>query len=59
MCQFLKRNKKQYGKLPPKEADTNLWFTLCEDLIGKTNLSQKEEKRNSKSCQKEMKRNIK
>ena len=34
-CQFLKRNKKQYGKLPPKEAETIPWDTLCVDLIGK------------------------
>ena len=34
-CQFLKRNKKQYSKLPPKEAETIPWDTLCVDLIGK------------------------
>ena len=34
-CQFLKRNKKQYGKLPPKEAEIIPWDTLCVDLIGK------------------------
>ena len=33
--QFLKRNKKQYGKLPPKEAETIPWDTACVDLIGK------------------------
>ena len=32
-CQFLKRNKKQYGKLPSKEAQTNPWDILCVDLI--------------------------
>ena len=34
-CQFLKRNKKQYGRLPPKEAETIPWDTLCVDLISK------------------------
>ena len=31
----MKRNKKHYGKLPPKEAETIPWDTLCIDLIGK------------------------
>ena len=35
MCQFLKRNKKQYGKLPPKDPESIPWDTLCVDLIGK------------------------
>ena len=34
-CQFLKRNKKQYGKLPPKEAETIPWDTLYVDLVVK------------------------
>ena len=34
-CQFLKRNKKQYGKIPLKDAGTIPWDTLCVDLIGK------------------------
>ena len=33
--QFLKRNKKQDGKLFPKEAETIPWDTLYVDLIGK------------------------
>ena len=33
-CQFLKRNKKQYGKLPPKEAESRPWDVLCVYLIG-------------------------
>ena len=33
--QFQKRSKKQYGKLPPKEAEIILWDTLYVDLIGK------------------------
>ena len=40
--QFLKRNKKQYGKLPPKEAETIPWDTLCLDLIGKYQFIPKE-----------------
>ena len=34
-CQFLKRNKRNYGKLPAKQAETQPWDTLCIDLIGK------------------------
>ena len=33
-CQFLKRNKKQYGKLSPKEAESKPWDVLCVDQIG-------------------------
>ena len=40
-CQFLKRNKKQYGKLPPKKAEANPWDVLCVDLIGKYQFSPK------------------
>ena len=32
--QFGKRNKKQYRKLPPKEAESKTWDVLCVDLIG-------------------------
>ena len=32
--QFLKRNKKQYGKGPPQKAEAIPWDTLCVDLIG-------------------------
>ena len=35
MCQFLKRNKRNYGKLPAKQTDIQLWDTLYIDLIGK------------------------
>ena len=34
MCQFLKRNKRNYGKLPAKQAETQPWDTLYIDLIG-------------------------
>ena len=39
VCQFLKRNKKQYGKLPPKEAESKHWDVLCLDLIGQYQFS--------------------
>ena len=48
-CQFVKRNKKQYGKLLPKEAD----------LIGKYQFAPKGGERNSKSYVREMKKNVK
>ena len=32
---FLKHNKRNYSKLPAKQAETQLWDTLCIDLIGK------------------------
>ena len=35
------RNKKLYGKLPPKKAETNPWDVLCVDLIGKYQFSPK------------------
>ena len=34
VCQRLKRNKKHYRKLPPKQAEATPWQTLCVDLIG-------------------------
>ena len=34
-CQFLKRRKGNYGKLPAKEAETKPWDVLCVDLIGR------------------------
>ena len=37
----MKRNEKQYGKLPPKEAESILWDTLCVDLIGKYQVNPK------------------
>ena len=33
-CQFLKRNKKKYGKSPPKEAESKPWDLMCVYLIG-------------------------
>ena len=33
-CQREKMTNQKYGKLPPKQAETNPWDTLCVDLIG-------------------------
>ncbi len=33
-CQLAKPKLKKYGKLPPKQAETIPWHTLCIDLIG-------------------------
>ena len=33
-CQRAKTTNQEYGKLPPKQAETNPWDTLCVDLIG-------------------------
>ena len=33
-CQISKKTNQKYGKLPPKQAETNPWDTLCVDLIG-------------------------
>ena len=34
VCRSHKAGSKSYGKLPPKEAETIPWHTLCIDLIG-------------------------
>ena len=33
-CQLGKKRKRKYGHLPPKEAETIPWRTVCVDLIG-------------------------
>ena len=33
-CQRAKTTNQKYGKLPPKQAESNPWDTLCVDLIG-------------------------
>ena len=33
-CQRAKTTNQKYGKLPPKQDETNAWDTLCVDLIG-------------------------
>ena len=40
-CHFLKRNKINYGKLPPKQAAKQPWDKLCIDLIGKYRMTPK------------------
>ena len=42
-CQFWKQNKKQYGKLPPKEEETKPWDTLCVNLMENIDSPQNEE----------------
>ena len=44
ICQRTKRTKKKYGHLPPKEAETVPWDTLCVDLIGPYNIKRKNRK---------------
>ena len=34
VCQRTKKNKKKYGTLPEKVAETEPWDVLCIDLIG-------------------------
>ena len=42
-CQRAKINNQKYGKLPPKQAETNPWDTLCVDLIGPYTIPRKGE----------------
>ena len=44
-CQRTKRRKNKYGKLPPKEAETIPWDTLCVNLIGPYNIKRKNAKK--------------
>ena len=41
-CQRAKTTNQKYGKLPPKQAETNPWDTLWVDLIGPYTTPQKE-----------------
>ena len=43
-CQRAKTYNQEYGKLPPKQAETNPWYTLYVDLIGPYILSLKKGK---------------
>jgi hypothetical protein len=43
-CQKAKIKNQKYGKLPPKEAVTNPWDTLCVDLIGPYKICRKGKK---------------
>ena len=42
VCRSMKATHKKYGKLPPKEAETIPWHTLCIDLIGPYPFGKKE-----------------
>ncbi|MGH7955113.1 MAG: RNase H-like domain-containing protein, partial [Gloeomargaritales cyanobacterium] len=33
-CQLLKKQRKKYGHLPPKKAESQPWHRLCIDLVG-------------------------
>ena len=41
-CQFLKRNKRYYSKLPAKQAETQPWDKLYISLIGKCRMTPNE-----------------
>ena len=38
-CQFLKQGKRNYGKLPPKQAKAQPWDVLCIDYIDRYKFS--------------------
>lgn len=40
-CQHLKKQKKKYRHLPPKEAESNPWERLCVDLVGPYTIKRK------------------
>ena len=40
-CQRAKTTNQKYGKLPPKQAETKTWDTLCVELIGPYTIPQK------------------
>ena len=40
-CQRAKTTNQKYGKLSPKQAETNTWDTLCVDLIVPYTIPQK------------------
>ncbi len=44
ICQKAKITNQKYGKLPPKEAESNPWDTLCVDLIGPYKIKRKGKK---------------
>ena len=43
-CQRAKTTNQKYGKLPPKQAETIPWDTLCVDLIGPYTIPRKGKK---------------
>ena len=41
ICQRFKKQKKNYGHLPPKDAEAIPWQILCVDLVGSYTIQQK------------------
>jgi hypothetical protein len=42
-CQLGKKRKRHYGRLPPKEAETTPWKSVCVDLIGPYTIKAKDD----------------
>ena len=42
ICQKFKKQKKKYGHLPPKTAESTPWERLCVDLIGRYRIRRKD-----------------
>ena len=42
-CQLGKKRKRHYGRLPPKEAKTTPWKSVCVDLIGPYTIKAKDD----------------
>ena len=38
----IQKNNQKYGNLPPKQDETNPWYTLFVDVIGPYTITQKE-----------------
>jgi Integrase zinc binding domain len=34
VCQLTKKDRKKYGLLPPKVAESDPWVMVCVDLVG-------------------------
>ena len=34
VCQLTKKERKKYGLLPPKKAESDPWVMVCVDLVG-------------------------
>ena len=51
ICQLTKKNKKKYGKLPEKIAESVPWDTLCIDLIGPYKFKSKRKGSNKKQLE--------
>ena len=49
-CQTCKRQRKKYGHLPPKEAESQPWEILCVDLIGTYTVRRKGKKDLTLQC---------